>query len=276
MEIGADRTTFLHDPGSASRANRYGEVVLAWPHQWPGAETGACPKGIDRPDRDRSTSSISLGEREPGEGHEREADRERAGMSVLDRIDGVDQPRSCLVEVAGLDGEHSELRPGAAREPRVAELAPQFVDLEQVLAGDLVVGRASSSSMPTVSKANATNGSFCSRKPVSALAAAASAPSKSSTIGQRPRDRQPQRIGEVRIVDRRGRRSIAVDRRQRTVVVADLDGRHRPREQHLGPGMIIQRRRPGVAARRSTPGPRASDRSSARTTTATGRCAATA
>ena len=90
-----------------------------------------------------------------------------------------------LVEIAGARTRATASCVRAARlEPVVAEPTAELVDLGEVRAARPRLGRATISSIPTVSAANATNGSFCARKPSSAVDAARSAPSKSSTIGR--------------------------------------------------------------------------------------------
>ena len=57
---------------------------------------------------------------------------------------------------------------------------------------------------------------------------------------QRPSDGQLQRTLQVGIVDRSVEPFDGGDRREGARVVTDLDRRHGPREQHLGPGVVVQ------------------------------------
>ena len=97
------------------------------------------------------------------------------------------------------------------------------------------------SSMPTVSSAKATNGSSCSAEAVERVGCGLQCAVEVVADRQRPGDGQLQRALQVRIVDRSVEPLDGVDRGEGAGVVADLDRRHRPREQHLGPGVLVQR-----------------------------------
>ena len=106
--------------------------------------------------------------------------------------------------------------------------------------------------MPAVSAANATKGSSWSRRPSSADERGAAGAVEVVDERKDPRDRQLRRALQVRITDAADESLERVDRGDRGLVVADLGGRHRRREEQLGLAALVQR--VGLALRLPDPG----------------------
>ena len=96
------------------------------------------------------------------------------------------------------------------------------------------------SSSPTVSAAHAMNGSFCWRKPSSAVDAACSAPSKSSTIGRIHETASCAALSRYGIVDAPLEPLDPLERGQRAVVVTNLDCGDGRDQQQLGLRAVVQ------------------------------------
>ena len=96
------------------------------------------------------------------------------------------------------------------------------------------------STIPTVSAANATNGSFCRLEAVERHRGGTKRAVEVVDEGQDPGDRQLRGALEVRVVDVPHETVEPVDGGQGALVIADLDGRDGGGEQQLGSSDVVQ------------------------------------
>ena len=158
-------------------------------------------------------------------------------------VDGVDRPveqRAGRLGLAGAHGERRELGPGTRLEPVVAVPGAELVDPLEVWT--CAVGASEGHLEHADGQLGEGDERFVApAEAVQRVGCGLQCAVEVVTDRQRPGDGQLQRALQVRIVDRSVEPLDGVDRGEGAGVVADLDRRHRPREQHLGPGVVVQR-----------------------------------